>query len=213
MALFVAGFLLSLSLCLDLGTVNIAMVRTGIQHGAQPAFMLGLGSSVGDLLYAFVSLVAISFIIQNAVVRWVLWIAGTLALLYLAYRMLKESLRTATASDTPDDAPHRLAAGTRHFGYGLGLALSSPSAILWFATVGGSVIASSASGRAALLPFFVGFFSCGVVWSVVVALISGQGRRVMGPQLMRLCSLGSACLFLYFAIKLFLDGYHTLLQM
>src|SRR5262245_51692782 len=158
MALFVAGFLLSLSLCLDLGTVNIAMVRTGIHHGAQPAFMLGLGSSVGDLLYALVSLVAISFIIQNVVVRWVLWVVGTLTLLYLAYRMLKESLRAAAERAATGDAPRAATAGVRHFGYGLGLALSSPSAILWFATVGGSVIASSAGGGTALLPFFVGFF-------------------------------------------------------
>ena len=33
----------------------------------------------------------------------------------------------------------------------------------------------------------------------------------MGGGLLRACALGSALLFLYFAAKVFLDGYHTLL--
>ncbi len=33
MGLFLSGFLLSLSVCLDLGTVNVAIFRTGLQRG------------------------------------------------------------------------------------------------------------------------------------------------------------------------------------
>ena len=60
MQLFVTGFLLSLSLSLDLGTVNVAMVRTALQHGARPSFLLGLGSCLGDLAYALISLLALA---------------------------------------------------------------------------------------------------------------------------------------------------------
>jgi L-lysine exporter family protein LysE/ArgO len=213
MELFVLGFLLSLSLCLDLGVVNVAMVRTGLQHGAKAAFLLGLGSSFGDLIYALTSLVAISFVLQNLMVRWCLWLGGTGVLLALTYRMLKESFNPAKVSYASGDvSPPENHSGGGDFARGLGLALASPSAILWFATVGGSVIASSANGTKVLVPFFVGFFGCGVSWSLAIAIITGQGRKVMGPNFIRALSFGSALLFLYFAIKVFVEGYRTLLR-
>ena len=70
MQLFVTGFLLSLSLSLDLGTVNVAMVRTALQHGARPSFLLGLGSCLGDLAYALISLLAVAALLQSLAVRW-----------------------------------------------------------------------------------------------------------------------------------------------
>ena len=46
------GFFLSLSLCLDIGLVNVAMISLTLSHGFKPGFWLGLGSCVGDLIYA-----------------------------------------------------------------------------------------------------------------------------------------------------------------
>ncbi|MFF0828169.1 hypothetical protein ACFYU8_14750 [Brevibacillus sp. NPDC003359] len=75
MTLFLSGFFLSLSLCLDLGIVNVGMSR--------------------------------------------------------------ESIRPKVILDT--DQPSQLNGSlAKDFGRGLGLALASPSALLWFVTVGGN---------------------------------------------------------------------------
>lgn len=50
------GFFLSLSLCLDIGLVNVAMLSLTLSHGFRPGFWLGLGSCVGDLVYAALAL-------------------------------------------------------------------------------------------------------------------------------------------------------------
>jgi L-lysine exporter family protein LysE/ArgO len=42
MELFISGFLLSLSLCLDLGIVNVAIIKTGIEKGFLPSLHIGL---------------------------------------------------------------------------------------------------------------------------------------------------------------------------
>jgi L-lysine exporter family protein LysE/ArgO len=153
--------------------------------------------------------VAISFILHSLVVRWALWVLGTLVLLALAYRMLRDAFRDHRQPDMAGlgGAP---APSLAHLAQGFGLAISSPSAILWFATVGGSIIASNTGAQSALLPFFSGFFLSGVLWSLAVALLSGQGQRILGPRLVRWFSLGSAGLFLYLALRVFLDGYYTL---
>ena len=145
---------------------------------------------------------------QFAPVRWTLWLGGTAILLYLAYKMIRESMHKQldfNAVDTPLTQSETL----KLIGRGMALALSSPSALLWFATVGGSVIASHTSSQSAMVPFFAGFFVAGVVFSGVIAYISGQGRRHLSPAWVRGLALASAALFLYFAIKVFVEGYAT----
>jgi len=205
LSLFLTGFLLSLSLCLDLGVVNVALLQTGLRHGARPAMMLGLGSCFGDLTYALISVVAISFLLESSAVRWLLWIGGTLVLLWLTVKMFREA--TSREMDWHDELASPRLNGWRNFARGYALAVASPTAIVWFASVGGSLIASSAGKGAALLPFFSGFFSCGVVWSLALALLSGKGRRFMGTRMLRGFCFASAGLFLYFAVRVFWDGY------
>lgn len=212
MELFVAGFLLSLSLCFDLGIVNLAMVRTGLQRGSFASFLVGLGSCFGDLIYAVASLFAVSLLLEHAAVRWALWIGGTLALLFLAGHMLRESVGSGRfVADAPATPAAPRGTGLDHFRTGFVLALASPSAILWFAAVGGSLIATYADEASALLPFFAGFFAAGLLWSLGIALLTGQAGRALGPRPARVLALLSAVLFLYFAVRVFIDGYESLI--
>lgn len=199
------GFLLSLSLCLDLGVVNVALIQAALQRGPRPALALGLGSAVGDLVYAFLSVAAITLVLGSRPVRLTLWIGGTCALTWLAARMIRESLRLKEIA--PAEELRAPGADASHFARGILLALASPSAILWFAAVGGSVIATTASGPAALPPFMAGFALAGVLWAVSLALIVGRARRAFGPGAIRAISLASAALFVYLAVRVFVDGY------
>ncbi|UYZ12636.1 LysE family translocator [Brevibacillus sp. WF146] len=213
MSWFVSGFFLSLSLCLDLGIVNVAILRAGVQRGMLPSFLIGAGSSFGDLFYALLSMAGMSLLMNNLYVRWGLWLGGTVILLSMAWSMIREFRRPKMIDldeRSGQEPEHRQ--GWKDFTWGLGLALASPSAILWFATVGGSVIAASQGHSASsLLLFFSGFFTASVLWSLFMAGVSSQGGKWLGPRLVRGFSLLSALLFLFFAGKVFLDGCRTLL--
>jgi L-lysine exporter family protein LysE/ArgO len=88
------------------------------------------------------------------------------------------------------------------------LALSSPSALIWFATVGGSMIAAEERGPSLLAAgfFLAGFLSAGLVWSVFAAALSHQARRYGGRTMLRWLNALSGALFLYFAVRVFLTG-------
>jgi len=228
MHLFFSGFLLSLSLCLDLGLVNVSMIKVGLERGFLPSFLLGVGSTFGDLIYAILSMIGISLLLQNIYVQWVLWLGGTAVLGYLTVHMVRETLHPKPIDVSARDASMG-AMGTRSkikfFLSGAGLALSSPTAILWFAAVGGSILAtmdphhSVTSIRHSGLPgvppslllFFGGFFSAGITWSFGLAYVSGLAHRALGPQFLRYLSMTSAGLFLYFAYRVFSHGLTTLL--
>jgi L-lysine exporter family protein LysE/ArgO len=209
---FASGFLVSMSLCLDLGLVNVTILRTALQRGSRPALWVGLGSCFGDLTYFGLSALGVTALLAWGPVRWALWIGGTVVLLVLAARMVREALRPhALALDAPTDVDGSAAASPRRcFSLGYVVALSSPTSILWFVAVGGNVIAASAGRREALVPFVAGFFLAGVAWSFGLAYAAAALRRVGGVRLVRVLSAVSAALFLFLAVLVFRDGLRSL---
>lgn len=156
------GFFLSLSLCLDIGLVNVAIISLTLSHGFRPGFWLGLGSCFGDLIYAALALAGMAALLQFDAVRWVVWIGGAVILLFLTWKMAREALFPASAPPVEGEAD----ASTPHlnpwrgFLRGVLLAVSSPSAILWFAAVGGALIAKAGATSISTAPIFLGgFFS------------------------------------------------------
>ena len=85
---------------------------------------------------------------------------------------------------------------------GLLLALSSPSAIIWFASIGSSLIAtrSGSTSPGELLWFFAGFFLAGVAWSVGLAAVIASSRRFLGRRFILGINLASAAVLAGLAV-------------
>jgi L-lysine exporter family protein LysE/ArgO len=209
------GFFLSLSLCLDIGLVNVAMISLTLSHGFRPGFWLGLGSCVGDLIYATLALAGMAALLQFESVRWVVWIGGAAILLFLTWKMAREAVFPATAPTVAGDgntgAPHLSA--WRGFLRGVLLAVSSPSAILWFAAVGGALIAKAgATSPKTALIFLGGFFLGGLCWTLFICGLGSHGRKRAGAGMLRVCHVLSALLFAYFSYSVIVNGYHDLIM-
>jgi L-lysine exporter family protein LysE/ArgO len=215
-SLFFSGFILSLSLCLDLGTVNVAIIRAGVVRGFWPSFLIGVGSSFGDLTFAVLATTGITFLLAYEPVRWALWIGGTAVLVYFTIGMVRAALKPKTLQEIGPEGsayPRDNAKRLKDVLSGWGLAMSSPTAILWFATVGGSVVAQSPVKGAAALGFFLaGFFAASITWSLGMAALSTAGGRSFGPSFIRVISILSAILFLYLAADVFMNGYEQFIE-
>jgi L-lysine exporter family protein LysE/ArgO len=212
MELLISGFLLSLSLCLDIGIVNIAIIKTGIEKGFKQSFIIGLGSTVGDMVYAVSSVIGITLILQFIYIRWAIWILGTLVLIYLCWQTIIHIFKPIDTSKNEAEIQQDKKTG-QYFLNGLGLALSSPSAIIWFATVGGSVLATQNHGnKCSLLMFLFGFFAASVIWSVFLAYISFKGGQMMKDKIKKIFSIISALIFLLLAVYVFWDGFNSLIN-
>lgn len=207
------GFFLSLSLCLDIGLVNVAMLSLTISHGFKPGFWLGLGSCVGDLVYAALALAGMAVLLQFEAVRWAVWVGGGAVLLFLTGKMAREALSPARAGNAgPQDSASPQASAPRSFMRGVLLAMSSPIAILWFAAVGGALIAKAGATTPATASVFLsGFFLGGLAWTLFVCTLASQGRKRAGATLMRACHVVSALLFAYFSYSVIVGGYRDLI--
>ncbi|KDO01754.1 LysE family translocator [Pseudomonas donghuensis] len=203
---FSNGFLLSLSLCLDIGIANIAMITLAMQRGFLQGFWLGLGTCVGDLLYAIAALAGMTVLLQFETVRWVLWLGGSVLLVWFAIKMLLAALRGNAHLETRGEVV--VESGWREFMRGIFLAMSSPSAILWFAAVGGVLISRSGGGSLFEAGLFLsGFFAAGLIWCLSLCGIASHGGRLLGDRLLTWSYLLSAGIFCYFAGYVILSGY------
>lgn len=204
------GFFLSLSLCLDIGIVNVAILSRTLSHGFRPGFWLGLGSCIGDLVYATLALAGMSALLRFDSVRWIVWIGGAAMLLFLTWKMAREALFPAPATQGMNAEPEGSPA--HGFARGVALAMSSPSAILWFAAVGGALIAKAGATdpRGATL-FLGGFFLGGLAWTLFICTLASQGRKRAGASLLRGCHVASALLFAYLSYSVIVDGYRDLI--
>ncbi|WP_417693505.1 LysE family translocator [Pseudomonas sp.] len=204
---FSSGFLLSFSLCLDIGVANIAMITLAMQRGYFQGFALGLGTCVGDLVYAVLALAGMTVLLQYETVRWVLWIGGSVVLLYFAAKMIHSAIyHPAMLAEAGEERGH---SSGQEFFRGIFLAMSSPSAILWFAAVGGTLIARSGGGTILSSALFLsGFLCAGLLWCAGLCLAATQGGRLLGDKLLRYCYWASAAIFCYFAVYVIVSGYN-----
>ena len=202
---FSNGFLLSLSLCLDIGIANIAMITLAMQRGFVQGFWLGLGTCVGDLVYAVAALAGMTVLLQFETVRWVLWLGGSVLLVWFAVKMLLAAWRGGHVDGRAEVV---VESGWREFLRGIFLAMSSPSAILWFAAVGGVLISRSGAGSMLDAGLFLsGFFAAGLLWCVSLCGIASHGGRLLGDRLLTWSYLLSAAIFCYFAVYVIVSGY------
>lgn len=199
--LFASGFFLSLSLCLDIGIVNVALINTALRSGMRAAMLLGLGSCFGDLAYAVLSLFGIGLLLKYTALRLAISLIGLASLLYLAWDATRAALRDqAIIVDGTQLSPMPPQA---LFLRGLLLSLASITSILWFAAVGGSMIAhNNPQTGAGQLVLFGGFFAGGFSWCLFITGLSAHGGRRLGDHFRRYCNAISALLFLYFALRI-----------
>lgn len=183
--IFATGFILSLSLCLDIGIVNTAIINTAIRKSFFPAFLIGFGSCFGDLMYASLSITGLVVLFTYPVIRIIFWIGGNAFLIILIFLMIKKTLNNNYSSlqvrRTFTDKP------LKYFSTGLILSVTSPTTILWFISVGASVIASQnlSASRLSLFPFFSGFFTAGLVWSFSLSLLISTSRYFLGSRIVK----------------------------
>lgn len=203
---FFNGFLLSLSLCLDIGLANIAMMTLAMQRGFVKGLWLGVGTCFGDLIYALLAMAGMAVLLQYEAVRYVLWLGGTAVLCWFSARMVMSAMASGAALKNQEQqaAQSNRALVLR----GMLLAMSSPTAILWFAAVGGAIIARQGADLASASAFLSGFFVAGVVWSVGLCALAQQGGRLLGERMLKWSYIASALIFAYFAIYVVLSGYN-----
>jgi threonine/homoserine/homoserine lactone efflux protein len=165
--------------------------------------MVGVGSLIGDAVYAALALGGLTAVSRYTVARLVIGSCGALLLFWLAFDALRAGV--------PNPAePANISGKRSDFLVGAGLSLANPWAIAFWLGFGGVLLSAGIRNPEAKLPLLLAVFLIGALaWSVILSLMIALARRFVNAVLFRLVSTGSALVFvgtgLYTIWQIYLD--------
>jgi threonine/homoserine/homoserine lactone efflux protein len=165
--------------------------------------MVGVGSLIGDAVYAALALGGLTAVSHYTVARLVIGSCGALLLFWLAFDALRAGV--------PNPAePANISGKRSDFLMGAGLSLTNPWAIAFWLGFGGVLLSAGIRNPEAKLPLLLAVFLIGALaWSVILSLMIALARRFVNAVLFRLVSTGSALVFvgtgLYTIWQIYLD--------
>lgn len=198
MQLIGMGFVMGIAFAAPPGALTVEAVRRGLTgSGFRPALLVGLGSLIGDGVYALLALAGLAALMDRPLLRVGVGTAGTVVLLYLAW----ETIRQARIGSPPLDGG--TARGGSAFVSGIAISLTNPFAVVFWLSLGGTIAALVGPGAATstLALFFTSFLLGSLLWAFVLAGLVHWGQRFLGQLLGRwvtlACGLALATFGLY----------------
>lgn len=195
---FLSSLALGIAFAAPPGVITAETVRRGLARGFRPAFLVQLGSLIGDATWAAVALTGGAFLIQNEPARLLLSLAGTLMLLYLAGNAFREVKAGAVPGEGRTTVQGDFAAGAL-------LSLSNPFAVAFWLGVGTSAVFAGVGAPRPIhfALFFVAFMSGALLWSLILAGLVAWGYRFVNAAFFRWVNLLCGLALGYFGLVLF----------
>lgn len=195
---FLLGIAVGALYCAPVGPVNLEIVRRGLTIGFLAAFLVALGSVIGDSFWAAVGILGSGLLMESLPLRVVIGFTGVLILLFLSWSAFRAS---AQNPDYHLSDPPRKRVG---FAVGVALSMANPFAVffwLWLAASGAMAsVGVDSSHHIARVWFFTGLVAGAILYGLALSGIVAWSRRFMSAQMLRKINIGAAIGLLALAV-------------
>ncbi len=196
---FLEGLGFGLILQISVGPVCIAVLHKALTLGFGHAFAMVWGAALVDALYILLSVLGVSALLQIGPARLVVGLVGTLLLLYFGLRYLRSPAGT-TQVEHRDESP------LQSFAFGVGLTLTNPLTIVFWAGVLGAMMSTHTFKQAGGVFYFsAGCVAATLLFLTGVALAGHLLERVLTERLALWLNRAVGLFLIGFAIKLGVD--------
>lgn len=178
--LYVSALLLGLVFCALPDAVNAEALRRGIKGGFRPSFFFLLGSCVGEMVWAVIALVGLSYLVQNQFLRIAFGFFGGLLLFYLAYKAFKDVYGVKNVECKDEEIKNGFFTGAL-------ISLCNPFEIVFWLWIGGSFISVLAldPNAADYIMLLAGYLTGSIFGSFLFAGVVAHGRRYLSLRIFR----------------------------
>lgn len=199
--LLLSGVILGLSIAAPIGPVNVAMIQRGLSQGFAGAFLLGLGSTVADLLYILLAYAGANPLSRFAWARILLFAAGAVVMGYLGWGAVRAAF-APQAAEAPGKVERRSA-----FVSGFLITIVNPMTIaFWLGILSGS-LAARERGSLVVEALYIAALAVGcVLWCFALSLALHFGRRVAHGNGLRVVSFAAGLMLLWFGARFAWDA-------
>lgn len=195
---FLLGIAVGALYCAPVGPVNLEIVRRGLTIGFLAAFLVALGSVIGDAFWAAAGILGSGLLMGSLPLRVAIGFVGVGILLFLAWSAYRASAQNPDYHLTD---PPRKRVG---FAVGVALSMANPFAVffwLWLAASGAMAsVGVDKAHHVARVWFFTGLVTGAILYGLVLSAIVAWSRRFISAQLMRKINIGAAIGLLALAV-------------
>jgi threonine/homoserine/homoserine lactone efflux protein len=193
------GLGFGLILQVSVGPVCIAVLHKGLTQGFGHALAMVWGVALVDALYILLSVVGVSALLQIGPAQTVVGLAGALLLIYFGIRYLRapaSTMRIEHCSESP----------FKSFSFGVGLTLTNPLTILFWAGVLGAMLSGHTFDHSqGVFYFAAGCILATLLFLTGIALAGHLLERVLNERLALWLNRAVGLFLITFAIKLTAD--------
>ena len=189
--------LISLSGVMAPGPITAVAVGKG-NSSPHAGALVALGHGIVEFPLMMAILFGFDHLMSMFYVKLAIALLGGLLLLVMGVSMLRSTKQAELPASR--DARSPLVAGIL-------LTLGNPYFVMWWATVGATLISrSSGFGSAGFLAFAVVHWLCDFSWLYSLSALSFKGRRFLGKRFQALVSASCGLLLLFFGAKFVSDA-------
>jgi chemosensory pili system protein ChpE len=193
---FVLGIAAGAAYCAPVGPVNVEIVRRGLTMGFLAAFLVALGSVIGDAFWAAVGILGSTLLMESLALRVAIGGLGVIIVLLLSWSAFRASRM--------DPDYHLMDPPRKRTGFiaGVALSMANPFAIFFWLWAAASM-ASLGLGRdhhAARVSFFAGLVTGAIVYGLALSGLVAWSRRFLSRHVVRKINLGAAVGLLALAV-------------
>jgi threonine/homoserine/homoserine lactone efflux protein len=193
------GLGFGLLLQISVGPVCIAVLHKGLTQGFRHAFAMVWGAALVDAFYILLSLLGVSTLLQIDAARRLVGLAGVALLLFFG-------LRTLLSSGELVERQEQSSSLARSFSFGVGLTMTNPLTILFWAGVFGAMMSTRSFDRPGGVALFAG--GCVVATLLFLSAVALAGHlleQALTPRLSLWLNRLVGLFLLGFAVKLAVD--------
>ena len=169
---------------IPIGPANVAVIDAAYRHTLRRAVAVGLGSAVGDTLYAGAGVLGVTPVVQTypSVLTILYAISGIVLLIYGFLTARSQPVQPAITPTDPGASEATLQRKEVWSGFTVGLALIilNPAAIVTWVIIATSLPAHDNifEGLAVAIGVFAGSWG----WFALVAYLTHKGKNVLGDK-------------------------------
>jgi threonine/homoserine/homoserine lactone efflux protein len=194
--IFIAAFVLALSGAMMPGPLLTVTIAQTAKRGFIASVLIVAGHAILELLLVSGLVLGLGNMLRTRTVMCAVAVVGGAMLLWMGWGMLRDGWRgsvdigdIARDGEGPAVLERSGLSLIRLVGAGIGVSISNPYWLLWWATVGVSGLTLSrgiaGSPLTAIAGFFFGHISGDVIWYLAVGIAVATGRRLLSPTVYR----------------------------
>jgi threonine/homoserine/homoserine lactone efflux protein len=167
-----------------IGPANVAVIDAAYRHTLRRAIAVGLGSAVGDAIYAAAGVLGVTPVVQTypSVLTILYAISGVVLLIYGFLTARSQPVQPALPHNEPGASHSTMQRKELWSGFTVGLALImlNPAAIVTWVIITTSMPAHD--GMLEGIACAIGVFAGSWFWFSLVAYLTHKGKNVLGEK-------------------------------